>query len=181
MNWYIASFKDDLAPGASIFPPVDQETLCIANSHELAVACWRYTLPPPALTYFRVQPHQVYEGEPTPVSEIPGLFRCHLVKIIGKVHDGTGAITGGIVGGPHWPNENLWPLVNMTRWPDDSPMYDDQGYVINWPDSSRPDEQTMVKVLRERQYLLPTFVKSQLEQIRPGRFQGWPVWGPPHS
>ncbi|ORB18288.1 hypothetical protein BST37_02420 [Mycobacterium noviomagense] len=181
MIGYIASENPDLAPGDNIFPQSDSyDPLCIADSHELAVACWRYTLT--EHTYYRVEARHVYEGEPVPFGDVPGLFHCHAATILGKVHDGTGGMTGGVVGGPRWSNEELWPRIKMTRWPDGSALYDDQGYVINWPNATRPDEQMTVAVMRERRYLLPTYITVQLESVRPGRFgTGWPPWGPPHS
>lgn len=180
MDWYIASEKPDLATGTNTFSRADRDDpLCVADSHRLAVACWRYW--PTELTYYRVEPRRVNDGEPTPFGDVPGLFHCHVAKVLGKVHDGTGGITGG-VRGPRWSNEELWPLIKMTRWPGGRPMFDAGGYVINWPNVTRFDEQTAVDVLRSRQYLLPLLVTADLQRMRPGRFgTGWPPWGPPHS
>src|ERR1700741_1009859 len=78
MDWYIANL-DDLDRGDEILPL--RGPIYVANSHKLAVACWRYwelVHPRRRLTYYRVQPVS-YEGELRPVDEIPGLFECETI------------------------------------------------------------------------------------------------------
>jgi hypothetical protein len=121
----------NLDPGDEILP-LRSTRIHVANSHKLAVACWRYwelVHPHSKLTYDRVQTYS-YEGEPRPVEEIPGLFECATVKIIERVPDGSGSPPGTE---RYSDVKDLWPLIKTTQWPHGSPMYDDRGYIVNQP------------------------------------------------
>lgn len=71
---YLAYTDGNLAPGANITAPSSAD-MYIADSHMLAVACWRYrTLiyPEQELAFYQVDALNI-SGQPVPVSEIPGL------------------------------------------------------------------------------------------------------------
>lgn len=91
MDWYTPYVAGNLAEGVTLLPPQRGKRIYVANSHKLAVACWRYwERPKQRLTYYRVKPLN-FGGEPTPVDEIPGLFACHSATVIGRVPDGSGS------------------------------------------------------------------------------------------
>jgi hypothetical protein len=174
MDWYTPYVVDNLAHGDDVLPPPGPNRICVASSHKLAVACWRYweLVHSQQLTYYRVQPYN-HEGEPTPVNEIPGLFLCHTVKVIERVPDGSGYPEG-----ERWPDEELWPLVKPTRWPHGSPIYSIQGSIVNQPNltpASELDTQ-FVEALHGHRWL-PFFIKSYVETHSTFRFgDGWPPW-----
>ena len=174
MDWYIANL-DDLDRGDEILPL--RGPIYVANSHKLAVACWRYwelVHPRRKLTYYRVQPVS-YEGELRPVDEITGLFECETIKIIERMPDGSGSPPGTE---RYSDEEDLWPLVETTQWPDGSPVYNSQGYVANQPNLipvAGLDQ--FVEGLRQQRYRLPFFIKKYVETHSTYRFgREWPPW-----
>ena len=64
--YYVASTRGDLRPGQGIGDLAEDDTisprpdgyqlLCIADSHRLAVACWRYAPPPELVVLLRAAP-----------------------------------------------------------------------------------------------------------------------------
>ena len=170
LNGYVPSTKNNLTEGDIIAPDNGYAGICIADSHKLAIACWRYREPTP--TYYRVQTYS-YSGAPTAADEIPGLYLCSAAKVLGKVHNGE-----GLDGGEKWTDEELWPYIGMARWPDGSRMYDEQGYLTNLPDMSPCFEgaQPLMEGLFQQRYRLPFFIKKNLENVSTFRFgHEWPL------
>lgn len=174
MDWYTPN-ASNLHPGDEILPL--RTRICVANSHKLAVACWRYwelVHPRPKLTYYRLQTYS-NEGEPRPVDEIPGLFECETVKIIERVPDGSGSPPG-----TEWYSDekDLWPLIKTTQWPHGSPMYDNRGYIVNQPNLTPvAGLEHCVEALPMLRHQLPFFIKSYVESNSTYRFgDEWPSW-----
>ena len=170
MDWYTPSPKGDLGENDVIEPPHPYGDMFVANSHMMAVACWRYV--PQQLYYYRVRQYL----DPTPVDDLPGLFQCHSAVVIEKVHDGSGFNTDAGLRGPRWSDEELWPYVETSRWPDGGPMYDDQGHITDPPNApSHELAQQLVQNLKEQRYRLPAFIYHHLNTIRGGPCgSGWP-------
>jgi hypothetical protein len=175
MDWYTPNAYT-LDRGDEILPVGCSTRIHVANSHKLAVACWRYwrlVYPQSKLTYYRVQPYS-RGGEPTPVDEIPGLFVCRTVEIIETVADGSGYPEG-----EKYSDEELWPLIKMTTWPDGRPLYNSEGFIVNQPiltPTSELDREILEGMLGLH-YLLPFFIKSHVESHSTFRFgYEWPRW-----
>lgn len=174
MDWYTPN-ASNLRPGDEILPL--RTRICVANSHKLAVACWRYwelVHPGSKLTYYRLQTDS-NEGEPRPVDEITGLFECETVKIIERVPDGSGSPPGTEC---YSDEKDLWPLIKTTQWPHGSPMYDDRGYIVNQPNLTPvAGLEHCVEVLPMLRHQLPFFIKSYVESNSTYRFgDEWPSW-----
>lgn len=174
MDWYTPN-ASNLHPGDEILPL--RTRICVANSHKLAVACWRYwelVHPGSKLTYYRLQTDS-NEGEPRPVDEITGLFECETVKIIERVPDGSGSPPGTEC---YSDEKDLWPLIKTTQWPHGSPMYDDRGYIVNQPNLTPvAGLEHCVEVLPMLRHKLPFFIKSYVESNSTYRFgDEWPSW-----
>jgi hypothetical protein len=174
VDWYTPN-ASNLRPGDEILPL--RTRICVANSHKLAVACWRYwelVHPGSKLTYYRLQTDS-NEGEPRPVDEITGLFECETVKIIERVPDGSGSPPGTEC---YSDEKDLWPLIKTTQWPHGSPMYDDRGYIVNQPNLTPvAGLEHCVEVLPMLRHQLPFFIKSYVESNSTYRFgDEWPSW-----
>jgi hypothetical protein len=174
MDWYTPN-ANNLKPGDEILPL--RTPIYVANSHKLAVACWRYwelVNPQSKLTYYRLQIIS-NEAQPRPVDEIPGLFECEAVKVIERVADGSGHPPGTE---SYSDEKDLWPLIRTTRWPHGTPMYDDRGYIVNQPNLTPVAElDHFVDALPMLRHQLPFFIKSFVESNSTYRFgDEWPFW-----
>lgn len=159
MEWYSPSVPG-LLPGMSLVPFGD-DTMCIADSHEMAVACWRYTNP--FLGYYRVVPGD----EPRPVNSAPGLYVCSRAEIAEVVHDGS-----------MWQDEMLWPLVRNAQWSDGRRIYDDGGHITEPPDvPTGAPARAVIDKLKRQQYMLPALAVKGLATVRGGwkKGAGWPL------
>jgi hypothetical protein len=155
-SWYSTSVVG-LLPGMTLVP-FTEETVCIADSHKLAVATWRYTNS--FLGYYRVIP----DGELRGVDSVPGLYRCESATIIEAVDNGA-----------RWSDEELWPLVRKTRWADGRFIYDATGHITEPPGlPNTRTARTLVDELKQERYLLPTLAAKDLAALR-GEWSG-PGW-----
>jgi len=138
-TWFSPSVLG-LLPGMALAPTEDDDTMWVADSHEMAVACWRDANP--FLGYYRVIP----DDEPVQIPTVPGLYRCKRAIIVESVHNGS-----------RWTDEHLWHLVERAQWPDGSPIYDDAGHITE--PSGVPVEAPVhraFELLKNEQYLLPS-------------------------
>jgi hypothetical protein len=174
VDWYTPNAYN-LIPGDEILP-LRTTRIYVANSHKLAVACWRYwqlAHPRSKLTYYRVRTYN--NREPKPVDDIPGLFECSTVRIVQSVPDGSGSPPGTT---RYTDEKDLWPLIKTTKWPHGSPMYDDRGYIVNRPNLTPvAGHDQFLEALSVLRHQLPLFVKSYVESNSTYRFgDQWPSW-----
>ena len=86
----------------------------LADSLKMAVALRRGFEGGPSL--YRVDPI----GQPQ-ATDNPGDFVCYDATVIAEVQS------------PKWGNDELWPLVSATKWPDGSPMYNEDASITDPP------------------------------------------------
>ena len=128
----------------------------LADSLKMAVAHTRGLKGCPSL--YRVDP--VDQPQAT---DNPGDFVCHDATVVAEVQS------------PNWRNDELWPLVSATKWPDGSPMYNEDAFITDPP--GFPASENALSVLagiKAKQYLLPAEVMWEVHEATHGLWgHGW--------
>jgi hypothetical protein len=128
----------------------------LAESLKMAAALTRGLKGSPSL-------YRVHPADQPQATDNPGDFVCQGATVVAEVES------------PNWRNDELWPLVSAAKWPDGSPMYNEDAFITDPP--GFPASEHTLKVLagiKSKRYLLPAQVMWEVHEACHGLWgHGW--------